>query len=130
MSPEFLTPLDARRFPGTRKRQLLARLVFQDEDGNLHEVPEGFIYNGVSFPLVWGGAGEASSALHDHAYTRTDLYTRSQADDLLCQALKAENMNAIRRAGWWAMVRAFGGLHYGKEELDESDLPVDPHAGA
>jgi uncharacterized protein DUF1353 len=109
---EFRTELDARRVHGTRKRHLLAPLVFLDSAGREHVVPEGFIYNGPSFPVIWGGDGEASSALHDHAYTRPDLYTRAQADALLREALEAEGMGAIRRNWWWLGVRAFGWLHF------------------
>jgi hypothetical protein len=130
VTPQFVTPLDMRRFHGTRKRQLLGELVFRDSRGKLHSVPQGFIYNGVSFPVMWGGAGEAGSALHDHAYTRPDLYTRAEADALLREALEAEGMNALRRGAWWLGVRAIGWNFYGKEKEHEDASPIDHSPGA
>lgn len=123
MKAAFLSEFDARRIHGTRKRHLLAPLVFVDSAGREHVVPAGFVFNGPSFPVIWGGDGEASSALHDHAYTRADLYTRAQADDLLREALEAEGMGAIRRNWWWLGVRTGGWLFYGKNEKGNAPAP-------
>jgi hypothetical protein len=126
---EFVTPLDMRRIHRTRKRELLGEFVFRDRRGKLHSVPKGFVYNGVSFPMVWGGDGEAGSALHDHAYARPDLYTRAEADELLRDALEAEGMNKLRRGGWWLMVRLFGGFFYGEDRNENAHL-LDHSPGA
>lgn len=128
MTAEFLTPLDIRRIHGTRKRQVLSPLVFRDSKGREHTVPPGFIYNGPSFPLIWGGDGEAGSAFHDHAYARPDLYTRAEGDELLREVLEAEGMNAVRRNGWWLIVRSFGGFFYGKDRNENAHLFDSPGA--
>jgi hypothetical protein len=125
----FTTPLHIHRIFGSRKRQLLAPLTFRSTVGTI-TAPEGFIYNGVSFPVVWGGDGEAAAAIHDFMYSRPDLYTRAQADTVLREALEAEGMNAIRRNGWWAMVRAFGWAYHEEKDPHENDPPVDHSPGA
>ena len=127
----FVTALDSRRIHGSRKRQLLAPLVFRDAAGREHTVPEGFIFNGPSFPVIWGGDGEASSALHDHAYTRPDLYTRAEADALLREALEAEGMGIARRNWWWLGVRLGGWMFYDatKSPPIEPEQPIEHPPG-
>lgn len=110
MSP-FLTDLPVLRRSGSRERQLLADLQFEYR-GRIIVVPKGFIYNGPSFPIIWGGDGEMASAVHDYMYSRPDLFTRELADEVLRAALEAEGMNAVRRSGWWLGVRLFGARHY------------------
>lgn len=128
----FVTTLDARRIHGSRKRHILAPLVFYSAKlGQCITVPQGFIYNGPSAPIIWGGDGESSSAVHDFMYSRPDLYTRAQADAVLREALEVEGMNFARRNWWWLGVRLFGGFFYaGKEQRNEADSPVDHSPGA
>ena len=125
----FVTPLEARRFPGTRKRQLLSPLSFySSEYDETITAPPGFIFNGVSAPLVWGGDGEASSGIHDWMYANPKQYTREKADRVFREALKAEGMNIVRRNSWWLTLRLFGGFFYGKETHATND--PDSYGGA
>jgi hypothetical protein len=128
----YFTPahVDPRRFIGSRKRELREPLTFSsDVLGGDVTVPAGFIYDGPSFPLIWGGDGEASSAVHDYMYARADLYSQEEADAVLREALEAEGMNGIRRGGWWMAVRMFGANHYGKDKHENAPL-FDSSPGA
>lgn len=127
----FKTPaVDARRLNGRRKRVLLAPVSFYSSElRKTITAPKGFVFDGPSFPLIWGGDGEASAAIHDFMYAHPNLYTRAEADAVLCEALKAERMNSVRRAGWWLGVRIFGGNHYGKDKHANAHL-FDPSPGA
>lgn len=127
MKAYFITTLEARRFPGSRKRELLSPLAFYSaEFDEVITAEPGFVFNGVSAPLVWGGDGEASSGVHDWMYAHPDLYSRSKADRVFREALEAEGMNWLRRNGWWLTLRMFGGFFYGK---DHHEIP-DPRAGS
>lgn len=130
MSHFVTDDVESRRLVGRRKRQLLAPVTFaSDTLGGEVTAPAGFIFDGPSFPLIWGGDGEASSAIHDYMYARPDLYTREEADAVLREALEAEGMNSIRRNGWWLAVHLFGGNHYGKDKHANAHL-FDPSPGA
>lgn len=132
----FLTTHKADRKPGSRIRKLTAPVTFYSAILKKRiTAPKGFEHNGPSFPLIWGGDGEAAAAIHDFMYANPKLYTRAQADDVLREALDAEGMNWLRRNGWWLMVRAGGWKHYGRKkappavQLDE-ERQLDHSPGA
>lgn len=121
MKAEFITPLDTRRVDGSAKRQLLAPFVFRSAIlGREVTVPYGFMYDGPSTPLDWGGAGERPSCAHDFMYSNPRDFTRAQADAVFRELLKLDGMGRFRAWYWWAGVRLFGGSHYdeGKGDAD------------
>ena len=125
----FVTTLEARRFPGTRKRQLLSPLSFYsaEYDETITAAP-GFVFDGVSGPTLRGD-GEASSGIHDWMYAHPQIYPRDKADKIFKECLKAEGMGWFRRNAWYSALRLFGCLYYGKEDHASPDS-TDYYGGA
>lgn len=131
----FLTGHHFNRPPGSRTRTLTAPLSFYSAIlKKTITAPAAFEHNGPSFPVIWGGDGEAAAGIHDFMYSRPDLYTREEADAVLREALDAEGMNWLRRNGWWLIVRTGGWRHYGRKEAPPAELeeerPLDHSPGA
>jgi hypothetical protein len=131
LKAHFLTPhIETRRILGSNKRILLADFSFYSaKRQKTYTAKKGFTFNGPSFPLVWGGDGEGSSCIHDMTYANPDEFPRDEGDDVLLECLEVEGMNAVRRRGWWALVRAVGWNYYGKGRDETDDAPTDHSPG-
>jgi hypothetical protein len=106
--------------PGKPERRVLAPFVYDsDVLGRRVTVPEGFITDLASVPrlplayLLFGGVSNEAAVIHDFLYSGGKV-TRKQADDVFCEAMKAEGVAGWRRGPMWLGVRLFGWLHYEK----------------
>jgi hypothetical protein len=97
--------------------------VYQDYKA----VPTGFITDGGSIPrFFWRFIGHpfeseyiARYVEHDHDY-QTGRIPRKEADDKLCDGLKADGMGFIKRNLVYFAVRLFGASHYNNENNKEN----------
>lgn len=86
-------------------------------------IPAGFVTDGASVPRffwrVLGAPVEAKTigafVKHDWAY-QTGAKKRKAADGELYDDLRASGVSKFKAACYWLGVRAFGWLHYYKEE--------------
>lgn len=117
----FQTTLKTEQL-GRRTNKLLGELVLSDDAYGEITVPAGFVTDFASikvlhnaflfvlFALV-SGYGNPSATVHDWLYRRGTL-TRSQADEVLYRALRAEGIAKWRCWMFWAGVRIGGGTSY------------------
>jgi hypothetical protein len=102
--------------------QLIAKLVYQDEEEGTLTVPEGFVTdfasirklnNLITMPLyaLLAGYGNYASTVHDYLY-RNGKLTRARCDAVFYRALLAEGVAKWRAAIFYAGVRAFGASSY------------------
>lgn len=121
MTARYLSPLRLESVaPGSKEKVVLAPFVYDsDVLGTRITVPAGFKSDLASVPrlplayLLFGGVSEEAAVIHDFLYSGGTV-TRKQADDVFCEAMKAEGVSGWRRVPMWLGVRAFGWLHYEK----------------
>lgn len=95
-------------------------------------VPKGFITDLASIPRIFramfdrNGLSRRPAVLHDWLYC-SQKYSRSTADWLFLQALKAEGVGLLTRQAMYAGVRAGGWIYYGrrKDGLNHDDFKAD-----
>jgi hypothetical protein len=117
MTGRFITALDCRH-EGTRRKSLIAPLVYEAADGTLYTVPAGFVSDGASVPRVlwmvyppFGENYEPAAWLHDYLYQCAELVpgmTRDRADGLLEEAAEAWGFRGSGARVLFAGVRAGG----------------------
>lgn len=92
---------------------LLAPLVWELDNKQRLEVPEGFITDLASIPRIFQnilsvtGKSRRAAVGHDYLYS-AHIGTRQEADDFLRLALIAEGMNSVTARIYWLGVRAGG----------------------
>lgn len=130
---KWLTETVDVRVLGDRKYLTLTPVIYQDNDGNIHETPAG---RDTDFGSTWGipivsthfdGVAQKACILHDDNY-RSGKIPRKQADKLLRESAIAELIaqgipgdEAMEKAnGFYYGVRLFGKSSYqGKEEWND-----------
>lgn len=121
MTARYLSPLRLESVaPGSKEKMVLAPFVYDSDVLQARvTVPDGFKTDLASVPrlplayLLFGGVSEEAAVIHDFLYSGGKV-SRAQADDVFCEAMKAEGIPAWKRGPMWAGVRLFGWLHYEK----------------
>lgn len=113
--PEVLPPdaIDAPK-AGTFLR-LSAPLLWEDEDGTVHGVPAGYVWNGATIPrMFWLPANHPlrnrylrSSCLHDYACLRRDE-SSEMAHRRFYHGLRADGVSWLQAQIMWRAVQIGG----------------------
>lgn len=121
MTARYLSPLRLESVaPGSKHWRVMAPFVYDSDVLNRRiTVPEGFETDLGTVPrlpfayLLFGGASNEAAVVHDFLYSgQAPGVTRSQADEVFAEAMKAEGVATWRRGPMWAGVRAVGWLFY------------------
>lgn len=138
----FTTPLELEYIDGeswkvTREFDYL--VDYEDKEGDVIRVPEGFITDFASVPrFLWvmfpptGKYGKAA-VVHDYLYVvggkvpcrwcgdnkvipcpKPAIYTKKDADQIFLDAMKALGVNLVQRRMMYTAVRWFGRGNFGK----------------
>ena len=115
----FLTPLRVwKRDDG--RWELIDRLVYDSDRAGVIDVPAGFDTDYASVPrlpfMFWllGDRGHAAAVVHDYLY-RTAEATRTLADSVFYEALRADGEDMVSSFVMWLGVRAGGHWSYDKK---------------
>jgi hypothetical protein len=122
----FIGELDTRLIDEKKDHhKLLAPFGFYSSLlGETITVPAGFVSDFASVPrivgawLLYGGKGKRASVLHDWLYS-TQMVSRSVADAIFEEALKASDYAAWEVSGMYAGVRLGGWVAWNKKNVPQ-----------
>lgn len=112
MKNKFLTELNINDIDGEHFR-LLNDFVYQDEDGTIYTVPEGFKTDMASIPRgLWNifpkaGRWDRAAVVHDWLCVQKTMPS-PEVHALFKRALQACGVGKIKRNLMWSAVRIFG----------------------
>lgn len=120
------------RWMGPGYRFELVREYRIVERGVCIEIPEGFVFDAASVPrIVWSAIsptelGVVAPLVHDWLYRTGGQYgalSRSQADQIFLDHMKAEGVSAWRRWAAYAAVRIGGGGSW-RDDASQTSPPA------
>ena len=102
MNAKFLTTLDVRYHPQTKRWELLSPFIAVVSD-NLYRVPPGYVTDFASVPrlhlafMLFGNKGHRAAVIHDYLYS-THLVPREEADAIFKALLVEDGAGVITRS--------------------------------
>lgn len=127
--PEFLCPLELEYIDGHNWKLTAAFDYMSDVLGRVVDIPSSFVTDFASIPrALWSflpptGTYGKAAVVHDWLYRTPGQASRSQADNVLMEAMKVLGVGAFTRRIIYAGVR-IGGKGAYKGGCDQ-DVPVD-----
>jgi hypothetical protein len=112
---QFINPVDLEALEDGDHWKTLDPIVYICDNTDKIIVPCGFVTDLASVPRVfWNilppfGKYDGAAIIHDFIYSK-QIYTRSQCDDILLEAMKSEGVNWLTRYTIYWGVRAGGWL--------------------
>lgn len=113
---QFTDPLLVTPLPDGKSWVIVSDFSFyvgEEEDNNIIHVAKGFVTDFASVPRMlwwalpkWGVYGKAA-VLHDWLYWEQSQ-TRTQADDIMLEAMNVLNVSIIKKRLIYRAVRTFG----------------------
>lgn len=124
----FIGDLDTRLVDEKKDHhKLLAPFgFFSDLLGEAILVPAGFVTDFASVPriigawLLYGGKGKRAAVIHDWTYS-SQMVSRSVADAIFEEALKASQYDAWEVKGMYAGVRLGGWVAWNKKNVPQDE---------
>lgn len=129
MSSNFLGHLDTRVYlPG--EFVLINQFGYKTESGETIWAPRGFITDFASIPrmLHWmispNGVSRKAAVIHDWLYC-SQINTRSHADAVFLEALKASGANWAQRTVMYSAVRMGGWIYWNRRSKNKLNNNYD-----
>lgn len=117
---QFLDPLDVEEIDDINFRIINHPFRYQsDIYGGIITVPVGFE---TDFASTWSHKyAKKAGAVHDWLYFSA-LISKSDADDILREAMLTDNQGAFRAYSYWFAVRTFGWIAWNKHRAANDEL--------
>ena len=104
---------------------MLEALVYTTSRKHHHTiaVPRGFITDLASIPAIFrsfynrNGKSRKAAVIHDYLYC-SQLYSRSESDDIFLEAMEACDVGRATRWSMWVAVRAGGWVYWNRRQSD------------